>query len=57
MKQFIYFVILMICAVLLGSCVNKRPINDESVNTESIEQEYQNVPTVYEVLEQREELR
>lgn len=58
MKQFIYFVILMICAVLLGSCVNKRPINDESVNTESIEQiEYQNVPTVYEVLEQREELK
>lgn len=57
MKQFIYFVILMICAVLLGSCVNKRPINDESVNTESIEQEYQNVPTVYEVLEQRQELK
>lgn len=58
MKQFIYFVILMICAVLLGSCINKRPINDESVNTESIEQiEYQNIPTVYEVLEQREELK
>lgn len=57
MKQFIYFVILMICAVLLGSCVNKRPI-DESVNTELIEQEeYQNVPTVYEVLEQRQELK
>ena len=59
MRTFIYFVILTVCAVLLGSCTNmKRPINDESVNAESIEQpEYQNVPTVYEVLEQREELK
>lgn len=56
MKQFIYFVILIICAVLLGSCEHmKRPIND-SVESEQLEQ-YQNVPTVYEVLEQREELK
>lgn len=58
MRRFIYWVILIMCAVLLGSCVNKRPIND-SVESEQLEQvcEYQNVPTVYEVLEQREELK
>lgn len=58
MKQFIYFVILMICAVLLGSCTHmKKPIND-SVESEQLEQtEYQYVPTVYEILEERQELK
>lgn len=58
MRTFIYFVILMICAVLLGSCEHmKRPINDSS-EVEQVEQlEYQNVPTVYDVLEQRQELK
>lgn len=59
MKQFIYFVLLLICAVLLGSCSHmaQRHI-DESIDTDSIEQcEYEYVPTVHDVLEQREELR
>ena len=59
MKQFIYFVILLICAVLLGSCVNtKKPIIDESVESDSIEQcEYNWVPTVHDILEERKELK
>lgn len=58
MRTFIYFVILMCCAVLLGSCTNfKRPI-DEPVKSDSIEQcEYAYVPTVHDVLEQRQELK
>lgn len=54
-----YFVILIICAVLLGSCSHmaQRHI-DESIDTDSIEQcEYEYVPTVHDVLEQREELK
>ena len=61
MRTIIYFVILLFCAVLLGSCTNfKKPI-DESIKLESIEQieqcEYAHVPTVYDVLQQREELK
>ena len=53
-----YFIMLLFCAVLLGSCTNfKKPI-DEPVETESIEQcEYVHVPTVYDILQQREELK
>ena len=55
-----YFIMLLFCAVLLGSCTNfKKPI-DESIKLESTEQiecEYAHVPTVYDVLQQREELK
>lgn len=53
-----YFIMLLFCAVLLGSCTNfKKPI-DEPVETDSIEQcECTYVPTVYDVLQQREELK
>lgn len=59
MRTVIYFVILIMCAVLLGSCSHmaQRHI-DESIETDSIEQqEYYHVPTVYDILEQREELK
>lgn len=57
MRTVIYFMILLFCAVLLGSCNLKKP-TPPSVESEQVEQvEYQNVPTVYEVLEQREELK
>lgn len=58
MRTVIYFVILIMCAVLLGSCSHmaQRQI-DESIETDSIEQEYYHVPTVYDVLKQREELK
>lgn len=59
MRTFIYFVILTLCAVLLESCTlfNKKTIDEPPV-TNSIEQcDYVPVPTVYEVLEQREELK
>lgn len=59
MRQFIYFVLLLICAVLLDSCGHtpQRQI-DESIDLDSIEQcEYNYVPTVHDVLEQREELK
>lgn len=57
MRTVIYFIILLFCAVLLGSCNLKKP-TPPSVESEQVEQvEYQNVPTVYEVLEQREELK
>ena len=56
MRTVIYFIILLFCAVLLGSCNLKKPT--PPVESEQVEQiEYQNVPTVYEVLEQREELK
>ena len=56
MRTFIYFVILMICAVLLGSCEHmKKPTNDV-VETDTVEQEY-HVPTVYDILDQRQELK
>ena len=50
---------LIICAVLLDSCSHmaQRHI-DESIETDSIEQQkYYHVPTVYDVLEQRQELK
>ena len=58
MRTVIYFVILIMCAVLLGSCSHmaQRHI-DESIETDSIEQEYYHVPTVYDILEQRAELK
>ena len=53
MRTFIYLVLIVLCAVLLESCIpHKREIN-EPIEPDSIEQEY--VPTVYEMLEAREE--
>ena len=58
MKQFIYFVMLIICAALLGSCTHmQRPITDDVVETDTVEQSYYHVPTVHDVLEQRQELK
>ena len=56
MRTFIYFVILTMCAVLLDSCTlfNKKTINEPPV-TDSIEQTVNYVPTVYDILEEREE--
>ena len=56
MRTFIYFVILTLCAVLLNSCTlfNKKTIDEPPV-TDSIEQTVNYVPTVYDVLEEREE--
>ena len=57
MRTVIYFIVLLFCAVLLDSCDLRKP-TPPSVESEQVEQiEYQNVPTVYEVLEQREELK
>ena len=56
MRTFIYFVILTLCAVLLDSCTlfNKKTIDEPPV-TDSIEQVTNYVPTVYDILEEREE--
>lgn len=56
MRTFIYFVILTLCAVLLDSCTlfNKKTINEPPI-TDSIEQIVNYVPTVYDILEEREE--
>lgn len=56
MRTFIYFVVLVLSAVLLDSCTlfNKKTI-DEPPITDSIEQVTNYVPTVYDVLEEREE--
>lgn len=51
MRTFIYFVILMCCAVLLGSCEHMRP-KTEVVEIDTV---YNRVPTVHEVLELREQ--
>lgn len=57
MKQLMYFIVLLIAAVLLSSCNHTRkPIIEESVESDSIEQ-YYHVPTVYDVLKEREELK
>lgn len=55
MRTFIYFVILTLCAVLLNSCTlfNKKTIDEPPV-TDSIEQIIPYVPTVHDVLEERE---
>lgn len=54
MRTFIYFVILTLCAVLLESCTlfNKKTINEPPI-TDSIEQTVNWVPTVHDVLEER----
>lgn len=56
MRTFIYFVILTLCAVLLDSCTlfNKKTIDEPPV-TDSIEQVTNYVPTVHDVLEERED--
>ncbi len=56
MRTFIYFVILTMCAVLLDSCTlfNKKTIDEPPV-TDSIEQVTNYVPTVYDILEERED--
>ena len=56
MRTFIYFVILTLCAVLLDSCTlfNKKTIDEQPV-MDSIEQVVNYVPTVHDVLEEREE--
>lgn len=56
MRTFIYFVILTLCAVLLNSCTlfNKKTIDEPPV-TDSIEQVTNYVPTVYDVLKERED--
>lgn len=56
MRTFIYFVILTLCAVLLNSCTlfNKKTIDEPPV-TDSIEQIIPYVPTVRDVLEERED--
>ena len=57
MRTFIYFVVLIISAILLSSCSNTRkPIIEDSVESDSIEQ-YYHVPTVHDVLEERNELK
>lgn len=55
MRTIVYFIILVMCAVLLGSCHHERPIK-QSNETDSLEQ-YNYVPTIYDILEEREELR
>ena len=56
MRTFIYFVILTMCAVLLDSCTlfNKKTIDEPPV-MDSIEQVTNYVPTVHDILEEREE--
>lgn len=57
MRTFIYFVVLIISAILLSSCSHTRkPIIEDSVESDSIEQ-YYHVPTVHDVLEERNELK
>ena len=52
MRTFIYFVILMVCAVLLGSCQHMKPRTETVVETDTV---YNYVPTVQDVLEARED--
>lgn len=56
MKTVIYFIVLLFCAVLLGSCDLRKP-TPPSVEPEEVEQIEYHVPTVYDVLQQREELK
>lgn len=51
MKQLIYFVILIACAVLLGSCTH-RPRTETVIETDTV---YNYVPTVHDVLQARED--
>ena len=50
MRTFIYFVILMVCAVLLGSCEHMKPKAEKVVEIDTV---YNYVPTVHDVLEAR----
>ena len=52
MRTFIYFVILIVCAVLLGSCQHMRPRTETVVETDTV---YNYVPTVHDVLQARED--
>ena len=52
MRTFIYFVILMVCAVLLGSCEHMKRPKTEVVEIDTV---YNYVPTVQEVLQARED--
>lgn len=57
MKTIIYLITLIMCAIMM-SCEqfgHRTEINDS--NEEFIEQNYVSVPTVYDVLQQREELK
>ena len=57
MRTIIYFIVLLMCAVLMESCNNRKPI-EESIETDSIEQcEYSYTPTVHDVLTERKELK
>ena len=58
MKTLIKFMFLLIASILLSSCTNPRKTIDEPVESDSIElSEYTYVPTVQDVLEQRNELK
>ena len=52
MKTFIYFVILLLSAVLLESCTFRK---QEPIIVDRVDTVYNYVPTVYDVLEAREE--
>lgn len=52
MRTFIYFVILMCCAVLLGSCEHMKKPKAEVVEIDTV---YNHVPTVHEVLQIRKD--
>ena len=52
MRTFIYFVILMVCAVLLGSCTHMKPKTEKVIETDTV---YNYVPTVQDVLQARED--
>ena len=55
MRTFIYFIILTLCAVLLESCtIRKKPIV-ENLEKDTTEQFIPYVPTVYDVLQERED--
>ncbi|MBR5795676.1 MAG: hypothetical protein IKY26_05990 [Erysipelotrichaceae bacterium] len=55
MRTFIYFVILTLCAVLLESCtIRKKPVV-ENLEKDTTEQFIPYVPTVYDVLQERED--
>lgn len=52
MRTFIYFVILLLSAVLLESCVFKK---QEPIVVDRVDTVYNHVPTVYDILDAREE--
>lgn len=56
MKTIIYFLFLLFASVMLSSCNHERKQIDESIEPDSIEP-YYHVPTVYDILEQRQELK